>query len=102
MEMLGFHTISNGIHHWQNKQAHIGHKSVLIRRHLLPKPPDKVQANERDVEDGDGTCVGDTSANGLMPLLWGSNAQDNLNNQDIGEKKKDGGHFCSNYEDGKS
>ena len=63
---------------------------------------DKAQANETDVEDGNGPYEVDTCLKGLMLLLWGSNAQLGLNNQDIGEKNKDGVHSCSNYEDGKS
>ena len=62
---------------------------------------DKAQANERDVEDGNGPYEVDTCLKGFM-LLWGSNAQLSLNNQDIGEKNKDGVHSCSNYEDSKS
>lgn len=47
---------------------------------------DKAQFNERDIEDGNSTYVGDTSAKGLMLLFWGSNAQNGLNNQDVGEE----------------
>lgn len=74
MDLLGFHTINNGIHHWQDKQIHISHKGVHIRRCIFPKPMDKAQANERDIEDGNNTYVGDTGAKGLTPFLWGSNA----------------------------
>lgn len=101
-DLRGLHTINNGIHHWWNKQIHIGHKSVYVRRCLFPKPMDKAQANQRNVEDGNSTYVGDTSAEGFMPLFWGSNAQDGLNNQSVGEKNKDGVHSCSNYQGSKS
>ena len=63
---------------------------------------DKAQANETDVEDGNGPYEVDTCLKGLMLLLWGSNAWLGLNNHNIGEKNKDGVHSCSNYEDGKS
>lgn len=63
---------------------------------------DKAQFNERDIEDGNSTYVGDTSAKGLMLLFWGSNAQNGLNNQDVGEENKDGVHSCSSYEGSKS
>ena len=101
-DLFGFHTVDNGIHHWWNKQIYIGHKSVCIRRYLFPKSMDKAQANETDVEDGNSPYEVDTCLKGLMLLLWGSNAQLGLNNQDIGEKNKDGVHSCSNYEDSKS
>ena len=63
---------------------------------------DKAQAKERDAENGNGPCEGDTSPKGLMFFPWGSNAQLGLNNQDIGEKNKDEVHSCSNYVDSKS
>lgn len=78
------------------------HKSMYIKRCLFPKPMDKAQFNERDIEDGNSTYVGDTSAKGLMLLFWGSNAQNGLNNQDVGEENKDGVHSCSSYEGSKS
>lgn len=52
MDLLGFHTINNGIHHWKDKQIHISHKGVNIRRCIFPKPMEKAQAIERDIEDG--------------------------------------------------
>ena len=47
---------------------------------------DKRQADERDVEDGNSTDVGNAGVEGFLPALYGGNAEDRSGDQDIGEQ----------------
>lgn len=47
---------------------------------------DKRQADERDIEDGNSTDVGNAGVEGFLPALYGGNVEDRSDDQDIGEQ----------------
>lgn len=44
------------------------------------------QDDPGDIEDGNSTNVRDTGTKGFLPLFWGGNAEDGLDDQHVGEE----------------
>lgn len=57
-----------------------------VGRSIVTKVMDQSQNDPRDVENGSSTNMRDTGAKRLLPLLWGGNAEDGLDDEHIVEK----------------
>lgn len=75
LNLLCFHTIDNGIHHWGNEQVYISNECGHIGWSTFSKSVNKRQADQRDVEYGHSSNMRNTGAEGLSPLLWGCNVE---------------------------
>ena len=52
----------------------------------MPKPMYQSQDDPGDVEDGNSTDVGNAGVEGFLPALYGGDAEDRSDDQDIGEQ----------------
>lgn len=95
LDLLGFHTVDDGVHHRGDKQVHICNESGHIRRGVFSKPVDKGQTDQGDVEDGHGSDMRNAGAESLLSLPRGRDAENRADDQDIGEQDKDRVHSSS-------
>ena len=87
--LLGLHTVDDGVHDRRDQQVGIGNQSMDIGGSLSPKSVDKRQADQWNIEHSHSPNMGDTRAEGFLPLFWRSNAEDSSNDQDIGKDDED-------------
>ena len=87
--LFGLHTIDDGVHHWGDQQVGIGNQSMYIGWGPFSKSVDKGQTDQWDIENSNSPNMGDARAEGFLPLFWGCNAEDSLNDQNIRKDEKD-------------
>ena len=87
--LLGLHTVDDGVHDRRDQQVGIGNQSMDIWWSSFPKSVDKGQTNQWNIKHSHSPNMGDTRAEGFLPLFWGSNAEDSSDDQDIGEDDED-------------
>ena len=61
----------------------------------FPKPVNKGQTDQWDIENGNSPNMRDTCAEGFLPLFWGCNAEDSLDDQNIRTGDEDRVHTNS-------
>lgn len=81
--LLGLHTVDDGVHYRRDQKVGIGNQSMYIRWGSSPKSVNKGQADQWNVEHSHSPNMGDARAESFSPLLWGGNAEDSPNDQNI-------------------
>ena len=70
-DLFGLHTVDDGVHDRRDQQVGIGNQSMDIWRSSFPKSVDKGQTNQWNIEHSHSPNMGDTRAEGFLPLFWG-------------------------------
>lgn len=81
--LLGLHTVDNGVHYRRDQQVGVSNQSMYIGWGSFPKSVNKGQADQWNIENSNSPNVGDTCAEGFLPLFRGCDAEDSLNDQNI-------------------
>lgn len=69
LNLLCLHTVNDRVEHRRDEQEDIGHDGVDKGGCRMAIAVYKRQADERDVEDGNGTDVGDARIEGFLSLI---------------------------------
>ena len=90
--LLGLHTVDDGVHDRRDQQVGVSNHGMDIGWSSFPKSVNKGQTDQWNIEYSYCPNMADTRAEGFLPLLWGSNAQDSFDDHDIGKKNEDRVH----------
>lgn len=99
-DLLGFPTVHEWVQDRWHQEVGISQECVSEGGQMLPKPVADGQANERDVEDQDGTEVGDACAKGFGLCFLGDNAQDGPDDHHVRQKDGQGVQPLGEYHRG--
>lgn len=81
--LFGLHTIDDGVHDWGDQQVGVSNHSMYIGWALFPKSVNKGETDQWNIENSNSPSMGDTGAEGFLPLFWGCDAEESLNDQNI-------------------
>lgn len=96
-DLLGFPAVHEWVQDRWHQEVGIGQECVSEGRQVLPKPVDDGQANQWDVEDQDGTEMGDACAKGFGLCFLGDNAQNGPDNHHVRQEDGQGVQSLSEY-----
>lgn len=87
--LFGLHTIDDGVHYRRDQEVGVSNHCMNIGQGSFPKSVNKGQTDQWKIENSNSRNMGDTCAEGFLPLFWGCDAEDSLNNQNIRKEDED-------------
>lgn len=101
-DLLGLHTVNDGVHHRRCQQVDIGHDNVHQRRGMLGKSMSHRYSNHGDIKDQNSQYVGQTVIDGPETLSPGGCAQDTFQDECVGEHNEQRVHHNNEQNQSKS